>query len=223
MPSPSHEFLDSRETDRLPTREFPSRFPEDFVCRLDRKAIIQVVILWRRRLLLRCLPLDHLVTLLPFSAVRVTEKIHSPSTSIRAGLPGLCATRDLLLASSSQWLGQPDGCQWGLAAHCPGDTDWGLLTDGLSETGLGPRHPPTHQQKTQKHRCLSICLDQSKRAGPCPQALLGACQTLQAAVPSGPLSCPPRRERLHWQNQLPLLLLLTVAHPHCCIHYLRFM
>lgn len=107
MLSPSHEFLDSRETDRLPTGEFPSRFPEDFVRGLDRKAITQVVILWRRRLLLRCLPLDHLVTLLPFSVVPSTEKIHSPTISIRAGLPGLCAASDLLLASSSQELAQP--------------------------------------------------------------------------------------------------------------------
>lgn len=42
MPFPSHEFLDSRETDRLPTGEFPSWFPEDFVRRLDREAITQV-------------------------------------------------------------------------------------------------------------------------------------------------------------------------------------
>lgn len=45
IPSPSHEFLDSRETDRLPTGEFPSWFPQDFVRRLDREAITQVVTL----------------------------------------------------------------------------------------------------------------------------------------------------------------------------------
>lgn len=167
MPSPSHEFLDSRETERLPTREFPSRFPENFVCRLDRKAITQVVILWRQRLLLRCLPLDHLVTLLSFSTVPVTEKIHSPSTSIRAGLPGPCATSDLLLTSSSRWLGEPCGCQQALAAHCPGDMDWGQLTEGLSETRFGPWHTPFASRRYKSTTVsLSICLGQRKTAGP---------------------------------------------------------
>lgn len=192
MPSPSHEFLDSRETDRLPTGEFPSCFPEDFVRGLDTKTTSQVVILWRRRLFLRFLPLDHLVTLLHFSIVPGTEKIHSPSASVRAGLPGPCAAGDLLLATGCGWLGQPAGHQWAPAAHCPGDVGWGLLMEKLSEAGFGPPASPACQQKTQKHRCCSVCLSGPEWSGwsPVPgrtRVHVRPCERLHHQVPSPPL------------------------------------
>lgn len=174
MPSPSHGFLDSTRTDRLPAWEFPLRFPEDFVCGLDRKAVTQVATLWRRHLCSLLIPRPPGNTPSPAKKGPIhptpppsrfpTSRCHKPPLSC-SQLLGL----NRPARSEQRFLQQP----------APGDVRLCLLIRRLSEARFAPGAGT-------RHKSAAVCMRFHKLQGePSP-------------APSGPLCSPPLMEKPRW-------------------------
>lgn len=199
MPSPSHGFLDSTRTDRLPAWEFPLRFPEDFVCGSDRKAVTQVATLWRRHLCSLLIPRP------PGNTPSPAKKGPIHPTPPPSRFPHPAATSHLFLVHSSWgWTGQL-AASVSCSKPAPRDVRLCLLIRRLSEA----RFAPVPAQGTKA--LLSVCAFTN-----CRESLLQHPQ-----VPSAPLHWWKNQAEQRWQSLFPFTgneFLLTLRPYHPCPH-----